>query len=136
MCGFTAAASRASASWGAKGYGGEGWGCVAASGLGRRRDGGNEGRWDGFFYFDLFLIEMNRAKSFFLNLVLFDSRQFVWLWDHINTYDVTHFYVDIVCHINLLIGLITYFDIENESRHFEFKWRDYESRHPFVRDSF
>jgi hypothetical protein len=54
----------------------------------------------------------------------------------INTYDVTHFYVDIVCHINLLIGLITYFDIENESRHFEFKWRDYESRHPFVRDSF
>jgi hypothetical protein len=67
---------------------------------------------------------MNLNKSFFFKYVPFKSRQSVWRdlrRSHASSLNVTHFHVDIGCHINLT-GPTTAFEIQNKSRHF--KWRD------------
>jgi hypothetical protein len=50
-----------------------------------------------------------------------------FLWrSHVSSLDATHLYVNIGCHVNL-IGFTVTFDIQNESRHFE--WRDSSMSH-------
>jgi hypothetical protein len=64
---------------------------------------------------------MNPDKSFFFKSDPFELRQSVrhdLRRSHASSLGVTHFHVNIGCHVNL-IGPTTTFGIQNESRHFE-----------------
>jgi hypothetical protein len=79
---------------------------------------------------------MNSAKSFFSKSDPFESHQSVrrnLRISHASAHGVTHFHVDIDCHINPT-GPTTSFSTQIESHHFE--WCDSSTSHPFERHSF
>jgi hypothetical protein len=78
-----------------------------------------------FFYFGLFnqYLRNKSSKKVFFKSSPFESRQSVrhdLSMNHVSAHDVTHFHVDIDCHINLT-GSTTSFGTQNELRHFELR---------------
>jgi hypothetical protein len=88
-----------------------------------------------FFFILAFLIniwEMNLVNFFSPNLTIL-NRKFVQRdlrMSHVNTHNVTCFYVNISCHVNSIRLILLHFLLLKMSHHFE--WRDFnESAPPF-----